>query len=483
MAKLNVLSRRGWILLAILIGLTVVGHAATRGVSLNEKQDRVRALSVDFTAPPGGPITFKGRLDRTAVLRGGDGLVKLKLLLSAPQSDSVIAHRVATDFLVVLDRSGSMRGEKINFAISAVRELIDRMYPDDRLALISYSDNARIAIPLEVASPEARSQWQRVLQRIQANGNTNMSSGLDQARELAMQHRTGARPARMILISDGLANRGDTSHQGLTSRARLGVNAEIVTSSVGVGEDFDEFLMSAIADAGTGNFYYLQELSELAAVFTSELEATQETVARGLVVTIDTPPGVEVVDAAGYPLEVHGNRTIFRPGSLFAGQERRIWVTMKVPSDEVSEHSLGRFELSFTHTDDPHAISFTDRPMVACVLGEDEFFQSVDRDQWASAVVEEDFGRLQRNVAEYVKQGKREDALSALKTYFDATQEMNTVMESEAVSDNLAEVKALEAQVQDAFQGDGQKAKQNSLSKSSMAQSVDARRAGSKKSP
>src|SRR6476661_8401077 len=102
-------------------------------------------------------------------------------------------------------------------------------------------------------------------------------------------------------------------------------------SAIGVGADFNEQLMTALADAGTGNYYYVQNAHDLGSIFAREFDAARTTVATGLAVRIDPADGVQVLDAAGYPLEHDGGSVVIRPGSLFAGQERRIWVTVAMP--------------------------------------------------------------------------------------------------------------------------------------------------------
>ena len=87
-------------------------------------------------------------------------------------------ERVPTDLWVVLDRSGSMNGTKMRDARAAVRELVSGLGPDDRFALVSYANGARVDLPL---GPGSRPGIARTLESIQANGATHLSEGLDVA--------------------------------------------------------------------------------------------------------------------------------------------------------------------------------------------------------------------------------------------------------------------------------------------------------------
>src|SRR5262249_49568588 len=182
----------------------------------------------------------------------------------------------------------------------------------------------------------------------------------------------------VVLISDGLANQGDATPEGLTRRAHRAAQGEYMLSTVGVGTDFNEYLMTALADAGTGNYYYLHNAEDLANVFAREFDAARTTVASALAVQIVPARGVRIVDAAGYPLESAGDAIVFRPGSLFAGQERRIWVSLAVPHDVVGEYELGRFSIAYGEGEQRTTLSFSGPPRVACVASEDQFYSSVD---------------------------------------------------------------------------------------------------------
>ena len=423
-------------------------------------------------------VTIEGKLDRTSVLKGGDGLVKMELTLRAVQvaSSKVLAP---ADMIVVLDRSGSMSGEKIEAARAAVVELIDQLGPEDRMALVAFSSGAELLVPFAQATPVAKAAWRRQVERVGAGGGTDMSRGLDLALELARESADVARIGRVLLISDGRA--GNPAEE-LLHRATEVSRLEFVLSSIGVGEQFNEDLMTSMADAGTGNFYYLSDSRQLAEVFAGEFEATRETVARAVAVTIEPASGVEVVDAAGYPLETSQGAVTFRPGALFAGQERRVWVTLKVPHSEPGDYGLGALRATYRHDGVERSLSLPEPPQIACVENHDAWVAGIDKESWERSVVEEDYGQLRRKVAAHVKSGRRQEALEEIRAYGVANSMMNEDMDSAAVASNLEELGKLEAEVEDAFVGEEplRRLKQNSLSKKQQALSWELRRLGAK---
>ena len=392
-----------WLLVGGLVAATLGGHFLTQGSGATPIIPNTVPGNggIDFASPGGASVAFTGKLDRQAVLLGGDGLVKMELVLAAEERTGPAGQRTPTDFVVVLDRSGSMNGAKIEHARAAVRELISQLSPDDRFALVSYASHAEQVISLSPATAEAKQRWRGTVAGIRPGGGTNMSGGLEQAVSITAGPSAG-HARRLILISDGLANEGDPTVEGLSRRAASAAQHEAVVSTVGVGADFNEFLMSAVADAGTGNYYYLNDVERLAQVFADELGATRETVASAVTIAVDAGPGIEVVDAAGYPLERIDGKTVFRPGSLFSGQERRIWMTLKVPNGTVGDRPLGSFTATYKDQGVVHVLEFGDRPVVACVRDEHEYHESFDKETWARAAAEEDYGRLQERVSKLV---------------------------------------------------------------------------------
>ena len=469
--------RNRWTLAAALVAATALAGAATRGPGA---KDDLADGSRRYTARTAGPVSLTGTLDRTAVMVGGDSHVRMELAIAAGDRGGRRAVEVPTDLVVVLDRSGSMGGEKIEHARAAIAELVSQLRPDDRFALVSYSDGAWMEIPPAAASADARASWRRTIAAIGPLGGTNLSAGLDLGLDTIAELRSAGRVPRAILISDGLANQGDASLEGLVRRAARAAKGEYMLTTVGVGADFNEYLMTALADAGTGNYYYLESARNLAGVFAKEFAAARTTVASGLEVRIEPGDGVTVLEAAGYPLEHTNGAVVFRPGSLFAGQERRVWVTLSVPNGSAGEHGLGRFSVAWTADGKRSVVALDESPRVASVAREDEFYAAVDVPAWTRAVVIEGYNQMQEEVARKVKEGKRDAALEAISKFRDEADAMNAQIGSAPVARRLDSLEKLEAEVAAAFEGDDQAGRQNELSKARSADALDQRRRGAK---
>lgn len=414
-AKSGTKNWRPWITVSLLFALTLGGSVAAKRWADVIEGDRHPDL-VDLTREvKQDALTLSGRLDRGAVHVGGDGLVHLELIATGTTRPDVALVRRPTDVVVVLDRSGSMGGDPMEKAVAAIRELVGRLGHNDRFALVTYSNGADLEIPLERASTEARTRWATKLNSIGAGGGTNMAAGLDEAHSLVISTRKAGRVARVILLSDGHANQGDSSPDGLARRSGRASSGEYVLTTVGVGEGFDERLMTRLADAGTGNFYYVPHVEVLAEIFSSEFESARETVASALQIRIDTPAGIEVMDAAGYPIERGLGHVVFRPGSLFRGQVRRLWVTLKVPATNAGEVALGDVQMQYRTADGSRReLKLARFPAIAAVVDESQFVAQLDREAIGTHHVEETVNRLRQSVSQLVASGDYAAARSEL---------------------------------------------------------------------
>ena len=186
-------------------------------------------------------------------------------------------------------------------------------------------------------------------------------------------------------------------------------------SSVGVGEGFDERLMTRLADAGTGNFYYVPRVEVLAGIFADEFAAARETVASILEIRIETPNGVQVVDAAGYPIERQHAFSIIRPGSLFAGQQRSFWVTLRVPSETAADVPLGDVQLAYRDIDGVRREARLGAfPAITAVVDETRFVAQLDPEAVKRQHTENLVNRLRQRVSGLVSRGDYDAARKSL---------------------------------------------------------------------
>ena len=343
-------SKRG--LFAIIALILVTGGALAYGTSL-PGLSAATATSGKTTGPAGdgdGVVTLSARLSQTKVLQGSDGNVSVSLQLSAAELvQGDVLPDVPVDLVVVIDRSGSMDGDKINDARSAIIKLIGRLTTKDRLALISYSNDVRTDVGLIPVNGANRNRLIDAVNGVQAAGGTNLGGGLQQGIDLLSDRAAVGRQRKLILISDGLANQGVTDPDALARMASTAVEGQFTVSSVGVGYDFNEMLMTSLADHGAGRYYFLENPQAFAKVFEAEFQTARQVAAAGIQLRIPLQNGVRLIHAGGYPISEQGNEAVFYPGDLLSGQQRTLFLTFAVPTNQIGETAINRILVGYTY--------------------------------------------------------------------------------------------------------------------------------------
>ena len=230
------------------------------------------------------------RSERALVRAKSGGHRHLVVSIDAPKLANAAARR-AMNLAFILDRSGSMSSGKLDHAKGAALEGIGRLRPDDRFAVVVYDREITVTTPSTLATEAARRQAGVALSDVQPRGSTDLCSGwLTGCRQIA--ERLGDQQvARALLFTDGQANHGETDPNALAVHASALRERGIVTSTFGIGLDFDEHLLRRIADAGGGNARFIESNSDFARLLREELSDTLDVVHRGLVLHIHTPAG------------------------------------------------------------------------------------------------------------------------------------------------------------------------------------------------
>lgn len=413
-----------WIYVAMLSSILLLGMSGQllSCASAHPGSRRAPPEPQAWTAPwnQAGPtvqsqpeVNLKAQLDRGAILQNGDGIVRVEVTVNTP-SNVQAQGAPATDIVVVVDTSGSMEGEKLQIAQEALRTLIQRLTPEDRFGLVEYSDYARVLVPLQHATASAKESFYSITYGLQATGSTNLGEGLDSGVGLLRSAHAMNRSGRVLLLSDGLANAGDSSLGGLTARARSAAMSGIAVTTIGVGVDFDENLMTALSTAGTGAFYYIAKMEYLAEFFDAELRSSRDTYAQSAEVVITTAPGVRLVDAMGLPTDARmGGDHSVRVGNLYSNRERSVWLTLQVPSSSLGAKDLGVISLRYERNGQANTVSVGRLPHVLCLNDETLYHQNIHRPVWERALLDDVFNRTQEQYGDAIRSGDRAELARA----------------------------------------------------------------------
>lgn len=260
-------------------------------------------------------------------------------------------NRSPLNIALIIDRSGSMHGDKLAHVQQATCHVLDQLDARDQVALVAYDDQVQLLAPSTHVDQQARDTLKAQINALYPGGWTDLSGGwLAGCREVAA-HLHARAVSRALLLTDGLANRGITDLEELMHHARELRQRGVATSAFGVGLDFNEHLLEALAEQGGGHFYYIAQPGQIPDVFRHELGELLAVVAREAVLTLKIPAGIAAEVLGGVAHERNGERLRIFLGDLSAGEQRAIYTRVLTPPDALGTWLVLRGELGYANLD------------------------------------------------------------------------------------------------------------------------------------
>ncbi len=234
-----------------------------------------------------------------------DGSIKMSARLSHPyvglgQSDVFVtvdlngvdvpgATRSPVNLALVMDRSGSMGGYKLQQAKEAARQLVMQLKPTDRLAVVHFGGDVK-SMDGVFCTPQNKEKLLRFIDNIWDEGGTNIGAGLTAGRDLLMASASEYKVNRIIFMSDGQPTEGIQDSGGLLDVTREIRAHGISVTAIGLGTDFNEDLMQGISSSGGGAYAYLNDAAQLATIFQKDLNQAATQVMHGVNLTFEERP-------------------------------------------------------------------------------------------------------------------------------------------------------------------------------------------------
>lgn len=259
--------------------------------------------------------------------------------------------RAPLNVALVLDRSGSMRGEKLRYVQSAASHLLDLLNERDRAAVVAYDDQIVTLAESEPLTERARAGLKERIAALRLGGQTDLGGGWLRGCQEVAAHQRRDDVSRALLLTDGLANRGITDLEELARHARELRKRGVATSTFGVGLDFNEHLLTALAEEGGGHFYYIERPQQIPEIFGREIGELLAIVAREAFLSIDVPRGVAVEPLGDLPHERNGDRLRIFLGDLGGGERRMLYTRVLLPPDTPGTKIALRAELTYASLD------------------------------------------------------------------------------------------------------------------------------------
>lgn len=230
---------------------------------------------------PGG-VTLTVEAENSILPAGNAQEAMVRIAISAPAPARQPRLVKTVNLAVAFDCSGSMSGGKIVHARQAAQNALEQLGENDFFSLVIYNHSARVLIPATRVTESAKRELAAVIGSIPAGGGTALFSGVSLAADELRKAGNDPRGVRrLILLSDGQANVGPSSPAELGKLGSALVKEGITVSTVGIGSDYNEDLMTSLAQNSDGNFYFVARSSDLVPILARELGSALSVAAAG----------------------------------------------------------------------------------------------------------------------------------------------------------------------------------------------------------
>jgi Ca-activated chloride channel homolog len=308
-------------------------------------------------------------------------------------------ERTPLNLSLVLDRSGSMDGDKIKYAREACKFVVDNLEPTDNLSIVIYDDQADV---LSASAPvKDKATLKKLIDNVHERGSTNLSGGMLEGFAQVKKTHQKNYVNRVLLLSDGLANQGVTDEKILQQLVRQkNIEGNMTLSTFGVGADFNELLMTNLAEFGSGNYYFIDSPDKIPSIFAQELRGLLSVVAQNTQLRIKFPArNLSVSNMFGYQGQVKDDELVFDLKDVFSEEQKAVLIKFSVKEPVIEE---AVFESTLTYDDAAtfQRVDATRKNKLVVTSDKALFDRSFDKDVLQNIVLFENNNRLENAMAD-----------------------------------------------------------------------------------
>lgn len=339
--------------------------------------------------------------------------------------------RPPVNIAIVIDRSGSMAGDKMSQAREAAILAVNSLAVDDIVSVIAFDDTVEVVTPATRASD--KKLITEAISRIDTRGSTAIFAGVSKGASEIRKFIDRNRVNRVILLSDGLANIGPSSPSELGQLGSTLAREGISVSTLGLGLDYNEDLMTQLAGFSDGNHVFVANAKDLARAFRLEFGDVTSMVAQDVDITIRLASGTRPVRVLGREAEIVGNSVRTQMRHLGSEQEKFIVLEVEVPAGKAGAN-LSVADVNVVYLNMLSKQRDTVKRNVAVSYSEstEEVAQATDKKVMSSAV-EQVANAFNKDAVKLRDEGKIEDARRVLNQSADYLSENAKMLDAPAL--------------------------------------------------
>ena len=277
------------------------------------------ALVLSGAAANAAQATLSAGLTRSVLDADKKQMAYLKVGLTGFTIDGEKA-RAGVNISLVIDRSGSMQGEKIERAKEAAIAALDRLNADDIVSVVVFDHTVDVLVPSTKLTD--KESVRSAIRGINARGSTALFAGVSKGAEEVRKFKAKERVNRVILLTDGQANIGPSSPSELGSLGESLRKDGISVTTLGLGADYNEDLLAKLASKSDGNHGFIETASDLSRIFRVEFDDVLSVCAQEVLVKIECAEGVRPVRVLNRDAEIDGRNVLVPLSQLFSKQEK-----------------------------------------------------------------------------------------------------------------------------------------------------------------
>lgn len=295
------------------------------------------------TFASGSTLRLEGRLGHPTLAAAGDSETFLMLNVRAATEDFA-STPAPVNLSIVIDRSRSMEGQRLDNALAAARGMVRRLRDGDTVSVVTYNTETSVVVPATVLDARSRDTVLFSLRGVRAQGHTCISCGIEAGLD-AMGRRPGV--SRMLLLSDGEANAGIRDVPGFRRLAQVARERDVSISSIGVDVDYNERVMFAVSQSSNGRHYFVETPAGLPRIFDEELDSLVRTVANRAEVEVDLAPGVQMLEVLDRSFTRDGRRVVVPFGSFAQDDTKTLLMRLRVPGGPAGDRPVARVRMRY----------------------------------------------------------------------------------------------------------------------------------------